>query len=83
MNHELRTPLNHVIGFADMMSTGYVGKLTEKQHEYVSNIGASGKDLLHFISEILEFANLENGEDIPLDEEDIQVAKLIRTVSSP
>lgn len=77
MNHELRTPLNHIIGFAEMLREGYIGELSDKQRDYVVDIAASGKDLLHLISEILEYANLEKGEAVHLDEEDVLAFDLI------
>ena len=44
-SHELRTPLNAIIGFAEMMAGGYVGELSAKQAEYVSDIRESGAGL--------------------------------------
>ncbi len=77
MNHELRTPLNHIIGFAEMLREGYTGPLNEKQLDYASGIAASGKDLLHLISEILEYANLDKGAFTDLKEEDVTAFALV------
>ena len=57
-SHELRTPLNAIIGFADMMSGGYVGALNARQAEYVSDIRASGGALLELINDILDLSPL-------------------------
>ena len=46
MSHELRTPLNAVIGFSDVLLDRMFGELTERQEEYVRDIGDSGRHLL-------------------------------------
>ena len=68
-SHELRTPLNAIIGFADMMSGGYVGTLTERQAEYVSDIRASGAALLELINDILDLSRIESGKAEVYEEE--------------
>ncbi len=58
MSHELRTPLNSVIGFSNLMKTGY------NPEEYDKNLGiinSSGEHLLKLINEILDLAKIESG----------------------
>ena len=62
MSHELRTPLNSVIGFSEVLQDQFFGPINEKQHEYVSNILASGKHLLSMINDILDFSKVESGK---------------------
>ncbi len=61
MSHELRTPLNAIIGFAQMLSGGYAGPLTERQLGYAANIQESGEHLLRLVNDILDLSRLENG----------------------
>ena len=61
MSHELRTPLNGVIGYADMLLSGY-GDTEEKVQQYASNIAVSGRHLLDMINEILDVAKIESGK---------------------
>lgn len=62
MSHELRTPLNAIIGFAEMMTAGYLGKLTARQQEYASHIFQSGEHLLRLVSDLLDLSRLESGK---------------------
>ena len=61
MSHELRTPLNAVIGFSDVLLDRMFGELTERQEEYVRDIGDSGRHLLELINEILDLSKIEAG----------------------
>jgi signal transduction histidine kinase len=62
MSHELRTPLNAVIGFADLLYKGKVGPLSAEQHEYLGDILASSKHLLHLINDVLDLARADAGK---------------------
>jgi two-component system sensor histidine kinase BarA len=57
VSHELRTPLNSIIGFADLLGESP----DERVRRYGQNIGASAKNLLGLINDILDLARLEAG----------------------
>jgi len=61
-SHELRTPLNAIIGFSDMLRLGLVGRLREKQKEYLTLIHQSGQHLLNVINDILDLAHVDSGK---------------------
>ncbi|QDO97248.1 PAS domain S-box protein [Ferrovibrio terrae] len=61
MSHELRTPLNAIIGFAQMLSGGYAGPLSERQLGYAANVQESGEHLLRLVNDILDLSRLESG----------------------
>jgi len=61
MSHELRTPLNAVIGFAEALSIGVAGTLSDKQSEYIQNIRSSGVHLLKLINDILDLSRVDVG----------------------
>lgn len=61
ISHELRTPLNSILGFSDLLGNEYIGKLNEKQKEYINDIKISGLHLLGMINEILDMSKIEAG----------------------
>ncbi|MES1982542.1 MAG: PAS domain S-box protein [Pseudomonadota bacterium] len=75
MSHELRTPLNTIIGFSEILKDGLLGQLTEKQHEYISDIFGSGQHLLSLINDILDLSKVEAGK-MTLDLEPLDVSSL-------
>lgn len=60
VSHELRTPLNAILGFSEILSTGAIGDLNDKQQEYVSDIRVSGLHLLGMVNEILDMSKIES-----------------------
>ena len=79
MSHELRTPLNAILGFSELMGSGTLGPLgNPKYEEYAKDINDSGRHLLALIDDILDLSKVEAGR-LELDEEDIDVARAIRS----
>ena len=79
MSHELRTPLNAIGGFAQLMSMGVHGPVSEQQKEDLDRISASQRHLLGIINDILNFSRIEAGRIeyhiVPVD-----LASTIRSV---
>jgi signal transduction histidine kinase len=61
MSHELRTPLNAIAGYADILSLGVPGPLTDMQNDAVSRIRSNQRHLLSLIDDVLSFAKIEAG----------------------
>ena len=61
VSYELRTPLNTIIGFSELLSSTFFGKLNERQTEYVDGIIESSQHLLQLINDILDLASIEAG----------------------
>jgi len=61
ISHELRTPLNSILGFSEILITGYGESLTEKQAEFISNINDSGTHLLALVNGLLDISKIESG----------------------
>lgn len=59
---EVRTPLNTVLGFSEILSYEYFGKLNRRQHEYAKGITTAGQHLFEVISDILDLATIEAGQ---------------------
>ncbi|MBO1005293.1 ATP-binding protein [Pseudogracilibacillus auburnensis] len=64
-SHELRTPLNGIVGIAETLQEGAVGKLSKDVQAQLSLIVLSGKRLFNLINDILDFSKLKNKE-LPL-----------------
>jgi len=61
MSHELRTPLNSILNFAQFVTSGMMGPVTEKQQEALSYVISSGKHLLNLINDVLDISKIEAG----------------------
>jgi PAS domain S-box-containing protein len=61
MSHELRTPLNAIGGYAELLSLGLRGPLTDAQQDDLKRIRLSQQRLLGIINDILNFSRVEAG----------------------
>jgi signal transduction histidine kinase/FixJ family two-component response regulator len=61
MSHELRTPLNAIGGYAQLLSSGIRGPVTDLQIADLDRIARNQHHLLSLINDILNFAKLEAG----------------------
>ncbi len=59
ISHDIRTPLNAIIGYSQMLKMGFDQEAEREQA--LNSIIASGKTLLRFINDALDFAKLEDG----------------------
>ena len=62
ITHELKTPLVPIQGYADILLSEHLGKLTDKQKERISIIKSSSETLLALISDLLDAQKLELGQ---------------------
>ncbi len=59
MSHDVHTPLNVIIGFAELMSEGKGGPVSDEHKEYLGDILDSSRHLLRLIDDVLAFARVE------------------------
>lgn len=64
VSHDLRTPLNAIIGYAEMLQEGVFGPLVESQQQTIREIMDSAGELLHFVTNLLNQAQIESGKII-------------------
>lgn len=61
VSYELRTPLTNIIGFSELLASAHLGKLSDKQREYLNDIATSSQTLLAIIDDILDLASIDAG----------------------
>lgn len=78
MSHEIRTPMNAIVGFASFLNST---SLSEKQHEYVSNINLATENLLGIINDVLDLSKIEAGM-IKIEKSIIHLPSLMKNIHS-
>ena len=79
MSHELRTPFNSIIGYSDMLLSGFAGEINQKESRYLNHISSSGKHLLEIINDILDISKVESGK-MKLVYDEVYVPEVIESV---
>ncbi len=78
VSHDIRTPLNAIIGFSEMLKSGF--STEEERVQAVDSIIASGKTLLGLVNDVLDLSKLESGK-MEILPEPTDCAKLLREVT--
>ena len=60
VSHDIRTPLNAIIGFSEMLKTGFATE--EERKQAMDAIIVSGRTLLGLINDVLDLSKLESGK---------------------
>ena len=78
VSHDIRTPLNAIIGFSEMLKTGF--PTDAEREQAVDSIISSGKTLLGLVNDILDLSKLESGK-MDIAPEPTDCAKLLSEVT--
>ena len=76
MSHELRTPLNAIGGYAELLTEGIRGPITDAQGADLERIKRSQRHLLSLINDILNFAKIEAGR-VRIDARDVSLNEVL------
>lgn len=79
VSYQLRTPLNSIMGFSEILTAEYFGKLNDKQKEYTTDISDAGTRLLSLIDDILDLSTIEAGY-LELKTEDVKIYDILHSL---
>jgi len=72
-SHELRTPLNGIIGIAESLYDGAIGKISKPQQDNILLITTSARRLTNLVNDILDYSKLRHKDfDLQLKTVDIK-----------
>lgn len=80
-SHELRTPLNVILCYNDLLVSGILGPLNERQQQAASRMAASIRQLKHLMEGIFELSELET-TTITAAEERVELRAVAETVAA-
>jgi len=77
MSHELRTPIGAMSAYADLLTDGIFGEISDSQREPLVRIKSVGNHLLGIVEQILAFARIEAGRETvqPADLDAVAITK--------
>ncbi len=81
MSHELRTPLNAIGGYAELLTEGIRGPITDAQGADLERIKRSQRHLLSLINDILNFAKIEAGR-VRIDARDVSLNEVLGSLEA-
>ncbi|HEX2910171.1 MAG TPA: GAF domain-containing sensor histidine kinase [Chloroflexia bacterium] len=82
VSHELRTPLNSIIGYVDMIQTGFFGDVPDEMNDPLERVYRNGRRLMSLINDVLDLANIEAGR-LQLLQEEVLTVELMPLLASP
>jgi|GEM_PF-812442 len=76
-SHELRTPMTAIKGYAQLLSAGMLGKVTDEQKNALDTIRRNIDRLDRLINDILDISRLESGT-IGLEPEQCDISEIVK-----
>lgn len=79
VSHDMRTPLNAVLGFANVLSSGVDGPLTDAQKRCLSNLEMAGRQLRGLVNDLIDMALIAR-DQLKIEVEPANAAEIISYV---
>lgn len=74
--HDLRSPLGGIINAIELFNTGYLGEVTDEQHEFLSSMKRNASGMFSLINDLLDVSAIEAGS-ITLNYEGLDVVTIV------
>lgn len=78
-SHQLRTPLATTKWYTEMLNSGDLGELNQKQKEYVSRLNTVNEDMIDLVEVLLNVSRIEMGT-LMIDLKPTNVEELIESI---
>ena len=75
ISHELKSPLTGILGLSNLLNTQKLGKLNQRQAEYIKLIHNSGQKLMTIVNDLIELTSLTT-KKFELQPEEIELEAL-------
>src|SRR5258706_10438196 len=59
MSHEFRTPLNAILGYAQLLDMGILGRVMPAQQAHLERLQASARHLSQLVDDVLDVAKVD------------------------
>ncbi len=85
VSHELKTPMTSIKGYADLLSAGAVGEVTDAQTEFLATIRSNINRMATLVSDLADVSRIEAGrlhlEFAPVDIGEV-ISEVVRSTQS-
>ena len=78
-SHQLRTPISTVSWFVEMLLTGEMGEMSEKQKEYLEEVNILNKRMKGIVSRLLNVSRIEMGT-FAVEPEIVKIGDIVDSV---
>ncbi|MCI0577896.1 MAG: cell wall metabolism sensor histidine kinase WalK [Chloroflexi bacterium] len=80
VSHELKTPMTAIKGYLDLLNSGRVGSLNDKQTNFLGTINANVERMTKLISDLDDLSRIEAGL-LSLELDSVAVNEIVREVA--
>jgi signal transduction histidine kinase len=81
VSHQLRTPLNVILCYNDLLASGVLGPLNEKQEQAATRMAASISQLKQLVEGVFELSEIES-RTVPVAENRVELRALAEAIAA-